>query len=230
VRIAVACFVKTLGVSPVKTRLAEGIGRSAADEVYKTCVELIRQSLSKAASENSQDVYLIPHWAVAEQSEISATVWSDFPVVYQGEQGLGHRLKRVYENLSQKFDGVVLIGADCPLLSPDKIKAAAQKVAMSDNHILGPTDDGGYYLFGSRFPVDAQNDNPSVWLNVPYSAPDTSEKFIGALSLKRPVSRLETLFDLDTKSDLERLLRLATKDVSPWEKDVLIAMRARLKL
>ncbi len=212
--VAVACFVKTLGLSPVKTRLAAGIGRERADQVYKICVEFMREAMTTA--ESTQGLTLRPYWAVAEEEGIKHIVWSDLPLIWQGEGGLGDRLKFVFEELQRRHGAVVVIGADCPMISPTLIAEAAAIVASGNEHVLGPTDDGGYYLFGSRFVVDhsACDKSESVWLKVPYSEENTAQVFTQRLSAKRQVTRLATLFDIDTKADLDRMT--ASEISSPW--------------
>ena len=45
IKTAVAIFVKTPGLSPLKTRLAAGIGNTAAQEIYNHCVKALTQTL-----------------------------------------------------------------------------------------------------------------------------------------------------------------------------------------
>ncbi len=208
----------------MKTRLAAGIGRERADQVYKTCVEFMREAMTTA--ESTQGITLRPYWAVAEREAMKHSVWSDLPVIWQGEGGLGDRLKFVFEELQRRHGAVLVIGADCPVISPALIAEAAAIVASGNEHVLGTTDDGGYYLFGSRFVVDhvACDKSESVWLNVPYSEENTARVFTERLSQRRQVTHLKTLFDIDTKADLDRITTSQTS--SQWNLRVADKLRA----
>jgi hypothetical protein len=69
--VAVAAFVKTPGLSPLKTRLAAGIGKSKAMRVYKASLALIEASLIEAQRSHR----FAPFWNVAEAAGIRANYW-----------------------------------------------------------------------------------------------------------------------------------------------------------
>ena len=78
---AAAVFVKTIGYSPLKTRLASGIGTLQADQFYR----LACQSISEQLLEVSPTIQ--PYWAVAEsQSQALAAVERPQSLV----EGAGH--------------------------------------------------------------------------------------------------------------------------------------------
>lgn len=117
---AVAIFVKTSGLSPVKTRLAVGgMGAEAATEFHR----LAAASVAGVARACRDDV--APYWAVAEREALAAPAWRGFPAIWQGEGGLGARLDRIYATLLQRHGRVLLIGADAPQITPDLLREAA---------------------------------------------------------------------------------------------------------
>lgn len=201
---AIAIFVKTPGLSPVKTRLAEAIGREAAERFYTLSVEATRGVIEQALQGNSLlELHLIkPYWAIAETGGPVHPLWDGFDRIYQGRGGLGERLAHVYSELIQKHDFVLLIGADSPHLSPSLIrKAVIQLCAHDGRHfILGPSEDGGFYLFGGKTRVPSE-----VWTNVPYSQSSTAEALRRAIQDYGSLSEIDSFFDIDTISDLERL-------------------------
>jgi rSAM/selenodomain-associated transferase 1 len=197
--VAIACFVKTPGLSPIKTRLAASIGASAAEAVYLACVECMRSALKAAARSKQGALEITPYWCVAEAEGMQRELWQDFDCLLQNGSGLGERLQAAFTALHQSFDAVLLIGADCPFLSTERLLAAARRTLEAPGYVLGPTDDGGYYLFGSRHEVAAP-----AWLDVPYSAPNTAEVFTRLLAQTCSVEQLEPLFDIDTEGDLLR--------------------------
>jgi glycosyltransferase A (GT-A) superfamily protein (DUF2064 family) len=206
-KLAVAVFVKTPGLSPLKTRLAAGIGAAAAHEFYRLACAAVAEVLAGAPD-------LSPWWAVAEAE--GAGRWTGFPVVLQGEGPLGSRLDRVYAQLRAKMP-VALIGADAPQLGVAQLEAARAALAGGASFVLGPAADGGFYLFAGRAPVPAE-----VWGSVPYSATDTAARLAAALAPHGRVAYLEMLTDVDEAPDLLALAREfdAVPELSSAQRDL----------
>ena len=59
----IAVFVKTPGLSPVKTRLAQEIGIEKAEKIYRLCCEWTKDALIRAQSITPLQLF----WAVAEE-------------------------------------------------------------------------------------------------------------------------------------------------------------------
>ena len=192
---AVAIFVKTPGLSPVKTRLAASIGTAAAEAFYKLCTEAIQQSLSSA----TETIDIMPFWAVGEQAGLDHPLWQSFDSIYTGEGELGERQHHIYQYLQAKYQRVILIGADSPQLCARHLNDA---IAALDSHqfALGPAVDGGYYLFAGKAPI-ARN----IWTSVTYSAADTAEQLLARLPSKAAL--LDCITDVDTIADLAVLER-----------------------
>src|SRR5260221_460144 len=106
---AIAVFVKTAGVSPVKTRLAASIGQEKAENFYSLSVKAIEATLKKLSAKDSN---VVPYWAVAEKEALEVSRWSGFRRIFQRDGTLGHRLFSVYSELLKKHSTVLLIGAD----------------------------------------------------------------------------------------------------------------------
>jgi glycosyltransferase A (GT-A) superfamily protein (DUF2064 family) len=185
---ALAIFVKTPGLSPIKTRLAAGIGVAAAAEFYDLAV----QAVAEVAAASS----LAPYWAVAEPEALQHPSWSGFPTLSQGEGGLGARLDHVFSTLQARHGRVLLIGADSPQTTPALLVAAAR----CEPFVMGRAEDGGFWLFGGARPIDA-----SVWLAVPYSAPDTADRLLQELAGAGCVSFVTAQHDVDEAADLASL-------------------------
>ena len=137
----------------------------------------------------------------------------------QGDE-LGERLLYAFDWCNrQGFQRTILIGSDTPHISRDIINAATK--ALDDDIVLGPSEDGGYYLIGMDVPYD-------VFSGIPMSTSEVRERTIAAahrLGLK--VHLLETLLDVDEYSDLQRLAALLEKnsDLAPITADHLTHMR-----
>lgn len=190
----VAVFVKTPGLSPVKTRLAQGIGPERAAAFYGLACGAVREVIEAARKEAPP---VQGHWAVAEAGAEPA--WRDLPAVAQGEGGLGTRLAVVYEAMraQDRFGAAVLVGADAPQISPATF--ALTRAALEDgaDFVLGPAADGGFYLFAGRRPLPAE-----LWESVPYSQGGTAAALKQRLALMGRVTALGRLTDVDTAADL----------------------------
>lgn len=184
---AIAIFVKTPSLSPVKTRLAAGIGQDAAQEFYRLSLKAVQEAVTS--------VNATPYWAVAEENGLSHPLWQDFTALHTGEGNLGERQHHIYEALLQKHDRVLLIGADAPQISQDILEQAV--IALDTNDfVIGPARDGGYYLFGGRVSTDQK-----IWVSVPWSTSMTRERLEAVLPSKSV--QLPMLTDVDTLNDLD---------------------------
>jgi len=196
VSVGLAIFVKTPGLSPVKTRLAAAIGPDAAEIAYWSCVAAVVESVTIACD---ADADLHPYFAVAE-AEV-APAWQGLPTLAQGEGGLGARMARVHADLVTRHGAGVLIGADAPQVTPALLRQAAAWARSPEPRIaFGPAQDGGFWLIGAnRVLPDAG------WLGVAYSRADTGERFRLAMSAHGHWLDLPTLTDFDRVEDATQL-------------------------
>ncbi len=194
-RPAIAVFVKTPDLSPVKTRLAASLGPIAASAFYRLSCSAIEQTLKEISGE--WDCY----WAIAEpRSALHKNVWPTFALIDQGEGGLGDRLGKVYNELLDQHSAVLLIGADAPQIKSKHFEEAGD-LLKENCFVMGSAQDGGFYLFGGHLPIPCE-----VWTSVHYSTEHT------ALELKerlRPLAAVVTLSeqlrDVDDEAALNAL-------------------------
>ena len=190
-----AIFVKTPGFSPVKTRLAVGVGKDAAEEFHCLSARAVGAVAQAAQPE------FTPYWAVAELEALQSPLWKDLPTVWQGSGGLGARLHRIHEELLARHGSAFLCGADTPQLAVQALHAARATLEQSQlRFLLGPTHDGGFWLFGSRFQLPRE-----VWLSITYSQSRTCQDLIEALSPYGASATLDHLRDVDQVEDLAPL-------------------------
>ena len=78
---AVAIFVKTPGLSPLKTRLAASIGQEKAHEFYNLSLNAIRETLTT--------LDISPYWAIAEKEALNDPMWQDYNRLHTGDGNLG---------------------------------------------------------------------------------------------------------------------------------------------
>lgn len=202
---AIAVFVKTPGLSPVKTRLAATIGRSSAERFHAISAKAVESVVRRAVSDSS---LLAPYWAVAESGALELPQWRSFQTIWQGDGGLGERLARVYDELIQRHRFVLFIGADSPHLSSHLLTESARILSQGagQTFVIGRAEDGGFHLFGGSAPIERR-----VWLSVPYSSPETAAKLVEGLNgYGHEIKEMPSLLDVDTEADLERLMLAAT--------------------
>ncbi len=200
--IGIAIFVKTPGCSPVKTRLAAGIGTPLAEEFYTRSVQTIEALVSQAIER--PELTVTPYWAVAEDDQSAIKQWTGFRVVNQGNGSLGDRLNFVYQQLKAKHDIVILIGADSPQMTPEHLTQPIEKLLRCSGPTvtIGRALDGGFYLFGCNASIPKE-----IWLKPTYSSATTCSELVLSLSHNHLIMELESLRDVDTKADLTELMR-----------------------
>lgn len=185
------CFVKTPGLSPLKTRLSAKIGKEKAEEFYHKSVAAISETLALLEKKHDFKVY----WAVAEKEALSHKMWSNFECLWQGEGGLGDRLASIEEQLPDAVN-IYYIGADAPQITHSDFVEARDCLAGSD-FFLCPSEDGGYWLYAGRKKIGS-----NVWLSVPYSKDDTFKVFKEKLEELGSFVSGKTLRDVDYFEDL----------------------------
>jgi rSAM/selenodomain-associated transferase 1 len=124
-------------------------------------------------------------------------------VFAQGEGDLGDRMRSAMTRLFEEDAGaVVLLGSDVPEITPEVIGNAFDRLAAgSDRVVLGPADDGGYYLVGARYV-------PPIFDGVAWGSERVLAETLRLAGERAcPVHLLERLGDVDTAADLRRVAR-----------------------
>ena len=191
-----AIFVKTPGSSPLKTRLAAGLG-IYSEHWYLLAVDAVKSIALEARDKTGISVY----WAVAEHDAMQNMLWQSLPRLMQSDNaqaGLGERMGRVMRMLIRQHGYGILLGADAPQICDADIQAASVFLDHENPRlVLGPAHDGGFWCVGSNqiFPV-------TLWQSVMYSQPNTYADFVAAFSPFAETLILRTLSDVDEVTDL----------------------------
>jgi rSAM/selenodomain-associated transferase 1 len=103
--------------------------------------------------------------------------------------------------LAQGFGSVCLLDADSPTLPTSYLQQAARALAApGDRVLLGPAEDGGYYLIGLKAP------HGHLFEDVSWSTDRVYEQTRArAAALSLEVVNLPTWYDVDERSGLRRL-------------------------
>lgn len=197
---AIAIFVKTPGLSPVKTRLSAVVGKPTAEAFHLAAVDAVRESVCRACRPYGMQAY----YAVAEQSALNHPCWRDLPRLWQDEGGLGERMGHIYRTLLQRHDFVMLVGADIPQMRVADLISAACWLGLdeADRLIYGPSVDGGFWLVGGNCPVPLD-----IWTGVTYSETDTGTQFFNKIKSLGKIRQSALLQDVDEADDLIQLQR-----------------------
>ena len=113
---------------------------------------------------------------------------------------IGECLMRVLDKLLEMgYLQVMALNADGPSLPPSYIQEAKESLDQHDL-VLGPTEDGGYYLIGFK------ENYPDLFTGIDWSTNEVLEQtLIKADSLNLSVHLLPTWYDVDTSKDIQRL-------------------------
>lgn len=191
-------FAKYWRPGTVKTRLAATVGADLAAEFHRVCLETLLMRLDGVAQR-----HVLAVWPPEDRAEFQAISPASWNLAEQAGGDLGSKMAAYFEAaLAAGATKTVLIGADSPTISPDVIQKAFG--ALDDNDVvLGPCDDGGYYLVGCRAPL------APIWDGVAWSTPDVWPQTIKALrQAQRTWHELPQGFDVDRIDDVRRLNEL----------------------
>ena len=127
-------------------------------------------------------------------------------VVDQRGDGLDRRLAAAFEDTARPRTASILIGMDTPHVTPARLIRAVRLLSDADA-VLGPADDGGWWLLGLRDPGHA-----AALIGVPMSRPETGAVTRTALRARGlRIATTETLRDVDTADDARHVAALAPR-------------------
>ena len=136
-------FTRNPELGKCKTRLAATIGDQAALDVYKM---LLQHTVS--ITEGLTSVKEV-HYSVSVNPN---DIWD--PTIYQKKEqigeDLGARMKYAFaEGFKQGFEKIIIIGSDMYDLEQRDLEFAFEQLENHD-YVVGPAQDGGYYLMGMK--------------------------------------------------------------------------------
>lgn len=188
-------FAREPVLGRVKTRLAAGIGAEAALAVYRELLSLTAAAV--AAAQVPATVWLAEAPSKGDPTQ-PRPEWPGLPWrVQPAADSLGARMAQAFgEAFAAGAGRVVIIGTDCPGLSAGLLQQAFEEL-LSHELVIGPADDGGYYLLGmGRLKAELfANKNWSTATVLPDTLADAAR-----LGLR--VAQLPTLHDVDSAQDL----------------------------
>jgi len=187
---AIVLFTKFPKPGHVKTRLAKGIGNEAAAEIQRILL------LHLVKEHSNQQYKLVIAANSQEEAPLLKNLLGNHEIIVQQGKDLGERMSNAFKTLLPKYEKVCIIGADCPTITNKTIERAFAQLD-SKNIVLGPAEDGGYYLVAMKHHQNIFND--IIW--------STSQVLKETLErIKQQdisYSLLEKMRDIDEVEDLE---------------------------
>ena len=182
-------FTRNPELGKVKTRLAKTIGAEKALAIYKFLLAHTKKVTEKIACDKA--VY----YSVKVRED---DLWNG--EIYQKKQQLGEDLGIRMQNAFQDafangYEKVLIVGSDLIDLSEEIIENGFLQLASNDV-VIGPAEDGGYYLLGMK------SVHPNVFKNKNWGTSSVREETLNDLKDKK-VHLLNELNDADVLDDIK---------------------------
>jgi len=195
----IAVFSKAPQPGKVKTRLIQALGCLGAAR-FQRLLTLTTLQTAKQFSPYNTTLWCAPdtqhHFFRALKKHCGVTIRA------QSGNSLGERMYQAFLAHNQPL---LLIGTDCPSLEVCHLETAARALDDGNDAVFIPAEDGGYVLIGLREPQSI------IFENI-----DWGTNKVMAQTRKRLCERglhwteLETLWDIDRPSDLDRFYSIKT--------------------
>lgn len=189
----IALFAKVPQPGAVKTRLIPALGAEGAAALH---ARLIDRTVATARAVGDAQACL---W-LAGAVETFAQPPGLRREIQQGAH-LGARMHHAFLVTLARARACVLIGTDCPALTPAHLQRAFEELEQHDV-VVGPAEDGGYVLIALKSP------QPLLFEDIQWGGPTVlaaTRARIDAAGLR--AAYLPPLPDLDTPADLARAQR-----------------------
>jgi uncharacterized protein len=188
---AIIIFQKNPELGKVKTRLAATVGDENALKIYAILVEHTHSVISTIQAKK----YLFFSNFIENDEK-----WAKYEKKVQKGEDLGLRMYNAIREVKDLgADRIVVLGTDCFELSSDILEKAFDELTEND-YCIGPAEDGGYYLIGTREP-DAE-----VFLGKEWSTATVfAEAQRNIAKINKSLAVLPVLSDVDNEEDLKTL-------------------------
>ncbi len=218
-------FTKPARAGRVKTRLIDLNAGLTAEQAADLHAAFVADLVARLAP---RPFGLTVAWALDPGEALPAPPLAGLAAVRQAGADLGARLHGALAAAAAEAPFVAALGSDHPTLSADLVERAFALLAAGAAVVLGPAEDGGYYLIAlaaERFPHGIPGEL--------FAEIDWSTERVLAQTLERcralgvEPALLPAAADVDTPADLDRLaLRMARSDLGcPRTRQLLAAWR-----
>ena len=189
----VIVFLKNPEIGESKTRIASTAGPEKALSIYKELLSITHDIVDRV--EAKRFVYYTHFINSSDQWENQK-----FIKTIQTEGGLGKKMKVAFSEVLKKVEKAIIIGSDCPYITPELINEGFDALAQNDV-VIGPTFDGGYYLLGLKKVV------PEIFEQIEFSTENVFKDTVSILDRKgHSYKILRKLQDVDYYDDWKAYL------------------------
>lgn len=200
VRDLVILFTRYPHPGKCKKRLIPAFGNEGAANILRQLIEYSITTLNTFSSLHANTTYHIYYYG-ASTSNMEQWLGKKTYIKQQGNN-IGERMADALITELQRAENCILIGSDCPEISPEILKEAFRALQQNDL-VLGPAYDGGYYLIG------AKNSSKATAIRRLFQDISWGSNTVLAETKQRAddlnfcVHLLQKLHDIDTPDDLK---------------------------
>ena len=200
-RCAIAIMAKAPRVGEAKTRLVPPLSASDAARLSACFIRDVAGNIAAAARQAAIDGY-IAYSPAGSEAEFVPLLADGMRLLPSRRPGLGLSLHDAVEDLlAAGFGSVCLVNSDSPTLPTSLLIAAVRMLSLpGDRMVLGPAEDGGYYLIGVK-QMHARLFDDIAW-STPLVFAQTVER---AREIGLEPALLPAWYDVDDIASLRRL-------------------------
>ena len=194
---AIIIFAREPVAGQVKTRLIPALGAEGACQLY---TQLLEHTLHTMTHSFLADIIVCITPESEEQYFLQMPQAHLFFLSVQYGQDLGARMYNALASALKSYSKAILVGTDCPFLTPKDLQEAINALDHSDM-VFSPAYDGGYVLVG------AKKTHSKLFAHIDWGTEQVMEQTRTCLK-KYGVSwqELSKQYDIDVAEDLPRLL------------------------
>lgn len=184
-------FTRNPELGKVKSRLAKDVGELTALNIYKDLLAHTKH----IAQQTNADRFVF-YTEKIEENDLWPT--SDFNKFVQSQGDLGQKMKSAFElGFQSSYENIIVIGSDILELNETIINTAFDLLENKDA-VVGPAEDGGYYLLGLTKMI------PDLFENKLWGTDSVFNSTTSDLDkLNQNYTLLEVLNDIDYVTDIK---------------------------
>ncbi|MDZ7673098.1 MAG: TIGR04282 family arsenosugar biosynthesis glycosyltransferase [Halanaerobiales bacterium] len=188
-----------------KTRLQSHLSSKQSAELHKTFLKDMNNMLVYV-QKKLKDINLYLFYTPSGEKKVFEGIISNkFNYYPQKGLNIGDRMYNSLKTVSKFNDKQILIGSDLPTLQPKILEDTINELDGSDI-VIGPSDDGGYYLVGCK------NPNEKIFKDIDWGTKDVLEETINVIVENRlTYKKVSKCLDIDYYYELEQLYKKLIK-------------------